>query len=185
MSTDWISQQAVHSPDKIAIYFEDQEISYLSYYYHAVAFQNYIEINYPNIEKIGILMESCPEYLYLIMAGMRLQSIIVPLNTRLSTSELQNQIEFLDIKLIFTKNTFNSLISDLNLNIVNIDTIAQSLKFDGIVSINLDYSQIQFIVFTSGSTGKPKGVQISFYNNFYSSIASGLKLGVFSDDNWL
>jgi acyl-CoA synthetase (AMP-forming)/AMP-acid ligase II len=85
----WISHHANCSPDKIALYFEDREISYReledSIAHLAAGLVNHLEIKPGN--RVAYLGENSPELIEIFFACARIGAIFVPLNARMTIEQ--------------------------------------------------------------------------------------------------
>lgn len=152
---------------------------------------------------IGLILENRPEwpiiYLGIMYAGMT----CVPIDTQLTSEDLENIINDCGAKIIFT--SYNIFTQKIN------EKIRQSLKKIVILGLDLDkeqeplinFSQIKDVsieniswpvaspddiaslIYTSGTTAKPKGVILT-HRNFCSNFKSIEKLNLcFPSDSFL
>ena len=135
---------------------------------------------------IGLRINDQLEFVRSALAVMRLNATIVPLNLRLTASELAWQVENAGCKLVLRDGVFP--IGDLQIQMVNVTKLP---KLSGEVALT-PYLKHKYqadsafaIIHTSGTSGKPKGALLTFDNIRYSARASEHRLGVFPDDCWL
>ncbi len=194
---NWLSQRAVQKKDAIAIIYKspsNREVWTYSQLENEVDrwIERLLGLGIKSGDRVGLLLANQPQYMILVHALVRCETVAVFLNIRLTAEELSWQIEDSQTKYLicdeFTQLTANSLRSRIeNLIIENCSLspahypVGRMGRSKGL--INLD--NIQGIFYTSGTTGKPKAVPLTYNNHFHSAIASALHLGIEPDDNWL
>ncbi|HID50444.1 MAG TPA: 2-succinylbenzoate--CoA ligase, partial [Anaerolineae bacterium] len=117
----------------------------------------------------------------------------VPLNTRLTPTELQWQLEHAGCQwLLFNEETAEKRLTINGQQLIVNETWLEPGKFtirnsqtrpEPAEGFTID--RLQAIVFTSGTSGRPKGVMLTFANHFYSALGSAYRLGALPDDLWL
>jgi long-chain acyl-CoA synthetase len=116
-------------------------------------------------DRVGILMENVPEWVFALLGGMRIGAVTVPLPTTLPESSIHLIAEHAGCKLIFADDD----------NWGKATTIAGSLnctviKPKGTVTASWPRSDAYegtdtaLLIYTSGTTGNPKGVELTFDN---------------------
>jgi long-chain acyl-CoA synthetase len=130
-------------------------------------------------DRVGILMENIPQWVFALLGAMRLGAITVPLATTLPEDALRRIIIHSGCKLLFADGH----------NLEKASTLAESgllvVAFNGSHSCALAWNDFQIrnltpasrkpmdgeatavIVYTSGTTGEPKGVQLTALNLVY------------------
>ncbi|MDX2254550.1 MAG: o-succinylbenzoate--CoA ligase [Pseudanabaenaceae cyanobacterium bins.39] len=208
---DWLSQQSVQNPYKIALSFyptatqgqppqaQNWTFAHLDWLSHQWA-EQLQAWGISRGDRVAILATNQPHYLILIHALTKCEAIAVFLNIRLTATELSWQIQHSQTTYLcyddFTASTATAIHHQLpNLNILNIlknlplsqfPTASESIIQTSPTSFHrLNFQNLQGIFFTSGTTGKPKAVPLTYGNHFFSAIASTLKIGSNPDDNWL
>ncbi|MCP4422962.1 MAG: AMP-binding protein [Chloroflexi bacterium] len=186
---DWLAERAAVAPQKLALiigvdswtYGElDTAVSHLAAHLDQQGIQ-------PG-QFVAALLPNSLEYVCLIHALARIGAALVPLNTRLTTTELQWQAEHVGAKwLVYDKTHQEKAEKWL---IINGQRLMINESWFQPAPLTIHNSQFtinhcQAVVFTSGTSGKPKGAMITFANHFWSATASSYRLGVQSDDRWL
>lgn len=131
---------------------------------------------------VPILCNHSIDYIIAVLALWILDAIPAPLNGRLSSAELVDQINFLNAKFLV------QLTSNINLNLQSIAKLdfsiskySEDFEFKGNIKLN----QTAIILFTSGSSGKPKAVELTFSNLINSAIIGNKFLNQTNKDCWL
>lgn len=116
-------------------------------------------------DRVGILMENVPHWVFALLGILRIGGIAVPLAPALSESALQRLCTHAECRLVF---------SDAQ----NIDK-ARSIKVDTVLLPSAEFlentaavsafqapkdDETALIIYTSGTTGDPKGVEITLFN---------------------
>jgi len=137
-------------------------------------------------QMVGALLPNGRLYVTLIHALARLGAVLVPLNDRLTATELAWQIEHVGCKLVLAApQTGDQLsIDNCQLIIVNEDWLPGQNDFT-VPHTPFAIDNLQAVVFTSGTSGKPKAAPLTFNNHFYSAMGSAYRLGTRPSDLWL
>ena len=99
----WISGHARFQPDKPAIHFLDETLSYqtMETRISQIASKLRADHNVAHGDRIALLSFNRPETFLLIFACARIGAILVPLNWRLSEDELAYVLDDCEPKLLF------------------------------------------------------------------------------------
>ena len=200
---DWLRAQATSSPEKTALIWTgaaensrsnsarqswdyralDQEVDQLA--------SNLFAAGVRSDQHVAALLRSSPQMVFLVHALARIGAVLVPLNTRLTASELSWQFHHANCKLLVhsseTRQTAAEIKADARY-LLDLDELPPASPPSGEAGAGFaatDLERVQAIVFSSGTTGQPKGVQLTFANHFWSATASAYRLGVDPDDRWL
>jgi O-succinylbenzoic acid--CoA ligase len=120
-------------------------------------------------DKVATVLKAGYSAAILPHAALRLGATLVPLNTRLTESELQWQIDDVGARVVIRDET---LLESGNEKDVE---LRRSHPTDSTLAI----------IYTSGTTGKPKGAMLTVGNFWWSAIGSALNLGIYPRDRWL
>lgn len=184
---DWVAKWAVYSPNKIAIKeFESQRtITYSQLDEKANQLAHYLAEAYQigHGDRVAILAMNCIEYIILFAAAQKNGMILVPLNYRLASVEIQYLIDTADPKLLIIASDFQ----ETSAGIPGIKDLVQTSLADLNLAINpfpkvpFQGPEIQeedpiFLLFTSGTTGFPKGAIYTHKMLFWNSINTAMSL---------
>ncbi|MDY6818253.1 MAG: o-succinylbenzoate--CoA ligase [Halobacteriales archaeon] len=141
----------------------------------------------------GILMDTRFAFVRLIHATMRLGVRIVPLNARLTETELTEQADRVDLDALIVGGAFAdtaAAITDADTPIVTVDADAgighlEEIEAADYTPAEWSIEEPQAMLFTSGTTGEPKAVVLTMGNLLASAGGSAFRLGVHTDDRWL
>ena len=140
-----------------------------------------------NGDRVAILSQNRLEYLVLIFALAKLGAIAVPLNIRLTSSELCYQLKDSDTSVLIAEGLFYEQAQSL-LQETGIEHLAKIEAFAAIESAgNYPFQETNesapfIICYTSGTTGKPKGAVLTQANMFWNAINNVLAIDLTSAD---
>ncbi|MDH5021349.1 class I adenylate-forming enzyme family protein [Halobacterium rubrum] len=143
-------------------------------------------------DRVAVLAETRPAFAELVFAAARLGVVLVPLNARLTRSELAEQVNTVDPVLVVTEAESVEDARELGPPVASVDDVdsdgvrelsaVDPAEFEGVDSA---WSDTRLLLFTSGTTGAPKAVRLTYGNLGASAVASAFRLGMLPDDSWL
>jgi len=151
---------------KTALIYRGREISYSEVIENIGSFASLIDV-LPD-ERVLILSENRPEWIYSLFAIWKRGAIAVPVDFMSSPEEIAYIIGDSKPKLAFcsdqTKENLRRAveISQTELEIINFDEVALPKPYEKI--FHREAEDIALILYTSGTTGSPKGVMLTFRN---------------------
>ncbi|MBB4361401.1 fatty-acyl-CoA synthase [Bradyrhizobium sp. CIR18] len=196
-----IDRNAAFAPDKTAIAFEGERLSYAAFAarieHTATALKQ--ELGVGRGDRVAILSLNRPDYLVLLYACARLGAILVPLNWRLAVAEQLFILTDAGANVLVLEQAFEGVLSGLartapGAAVVGLDfapprgTTFESLlaRSDGSSrNPHTDLSCPLLIVYTSGTTGRPKGAVLRQEALFWNGVMSQHMHNMSSDDHVL
>ena len=195
---NWIEKRAYITPDRLALIGGGREYTYKEM---ADSIQQTVYVLKSKIqikkgERIAVLSSNSTAYMMMYFAIAEMGCIIVPLNTRLSTKELEFQIKDCQANYIFTSDEFAEVGKSLQqlsgVKCLLLESISE-YTFESIpgqrtkyFSTNdVDASSPFIICYTSGTTGKPKGAVLTQENMYWNAVNNVLALDITSTDRML
>nr|WP_263312909.1 o-succinylbenzoate--CoA ligase [Mammaliicoccus sp. Marseille-Q6498] len=172
----WIEDRANEAPDKIAIIQDERKLTNQELFDQAKMYAYFFK--QLNQKRIGLYIKNDIEHVALII-GAWLENIeVVMINTKLTASEIENQLQTVDVDIVLSYQALNikqqvKLIEDIVLQ----DRVNETYT--------LDLNHIATIMFTSGTTGPAKAVPQTFSNHYYSAVGCKETLGYDQSTNWL
>lgn len=174
---DIVAPHGRADPDKIAIVFEDQRITYAQLDRRADTLaRHFVARGVRPGDRIGILSKNNPAYVDTILAASRAGAILVPLNWRLSATELRWIVRDSAPALLVVERGLGSLIpADVDVPILAFEDRGgarwdEALVDAGRADVEVLPDDIAMLVYTSGTTGHPKGAMIA-HRNFVRHLA--------------
>jgi fatty-acyl-CoA synthase len=112
----WVQRWAELTPEKPAIIFEDQIISYKEFCARADRTSCWLQsIGIEKGDRVAVMLNNCPEFLDLFLACSRLGAIFVPINFRVTATELDYFIKNCRPRLFIHGETFFDEVNELEL----------------------------------------------------------------------
>ncbi|MCA9930942.1 MAG: AMP-binding protein [Anaerolineales bacterium] len=188
---DWLADRAAVSPRTTALIIGEQQWTYGELNTAVSTTAAYLHHNgvRPG-SHLAILMPNGLTAVCLIHAAARLGAVLIPLNTRLTPTELAWQLQQADATTLVVDETFAEIGEELE-KLVNCKLLIINELSPNDDSFTIHNSQfiihnsLQAIVFTSGTSGRPKGAMLTFDNHFAGAMASAYRLGLQPNDRWL
>lgn len=154
-------------------------------------------------DRVGYLCDNSIEVIQLILATVSLDAVIVPLNVRLSTSELAWIIDDSDLSAVLGDQGFIEHLDELRsahpmtfywqgvgrpdwatpLNPSTSDPAPTTTPILG--RTTADEDRVAFISYTSGTTGRPKGAMLTHVNFQAAAISFAMTEGMVRSDTSL
>ncbi|MEW6287251.1 MAG: o-succinylbenzoate--CoA ligase [Chloroflexota bacterium] len=179
---DWLAQRAAQNPSAPALEFIGQKWDY-------AALNDWVETLAAQLEareikrqtRVAIHLANQPAYIALIHALARIGAIAVPLNRRLTESEIKLQIEQSQCGYLICESELPGPAKRIPVS----DLSSTPQPLPARTHPPLEPDAVQGIFFTSGTSGFPKGAMLTFDNHHASALASAKRLGVDLRDRWL
>lgn len=177
-----------NSPDKVAVIFEDQSLSYRQLLAK-------IENTARHLQKRGIgkgdtvaaFAQNRPEILYCYYAAAKLGAVFVPLNPNLTQSEVEYTFNHSNAKVLYhddlVAETAKAAMDESAL--VPMSELAEELGATAINAPAVDPDDDFLIIYTSGTTGAPKAIILDHRAQVNCPIALSRMWGVTSSDKTL
>ncbi|MBU2492936.1 MAG: AMP-binding protein [Bacteroidetes bacterium] len=199
---DWFGKWGIYSKDKTAFkeFETGRTFTYKKVNVLASALSKYFKdnMNLKKGDRVSVLAENSIEYIILFGVAQKLGITLVPLNYRLTSSELDFIISDAGCMLIISEEKFANKITTLDcyqnikfkLLLEELKSILagfESEEFDGEFNNDNQTEEITeddaaFILYTSGTTAFPKGAVYTHKMLFYNSINTELRLDLTSSD---
>ena len=194
---DWIAKWALYNEEAKAVkeFETGKELTYgqLNRIANRVSSVFLNEYKLKKGDRVAVLAENCSEYIILFSVMQKTGLVLVPLNFRLTSPELNYILENAEASLVITETKFlekitatdayNSVKNKLILKDFEIicargnDNHAPDFK-----SARLNENDPLFILYTSGTTAFPKGAIYTHKMLFWNSINTEIRLDITSSD---
>jgi fatty-acyl-CoA synthase len=193
-----IDRNAAFAPDKTAIAFEGERLSYaaLAGRIERTATALKQELGVGRGDRVAILSLNRPDYLVLLYACARLGAMLVPLNWRLAIAEQLFILIDASAKVLVLEQAFEGVLPELapGTAVVGLDfSPPHGVTFESLLAgsegggrnPHTDLSCPLLIVYTSGTTGRPKGAVLRQEALFWNGVMSQHMHNMTSDDHVL
>jgi len=172
--------QVTKTPEKIAVIFEDQKLTYQELNEKANQLAQYLQtlVVKPD-DKVGICIERSLEMLIGLLGILKAGGCYIPLDPTFPQERLAWMIEDSQLSVLVTQAKLGSILPayEHQVELVLIDTdwqkITEIASTNPLINNSLKPENLAYIIYTSGSTGKPKGVQLQHNSvvNFLTTMA--------------
>ncbi len=160
---DLFSQTVARYPDKIALIFNDESLTYsqLDKWSNAIALM-LISKGLNKQSYIGVWWHRGLELHAIILGIVKAGAVYVPVDREIPAERVEVILKEVGAAGYFSKQPIN-----VECGILNLDSIPDNLKIENIevdftrTQIDEPSSEFAYVLYTSGSTGKPKGIPIT------------------------
>lgn len=195
---DWFGRWNMYNPNKVAVeeYETGRGFTYRQFHHlgnHTAQWFSQ-ELGLVKGDRVAVLAENCLEYITLLAVAQKSGIILVPLNYRLTSSELEFMLRDAGPKVTFVEEKFREKLIQINgLNELTKvfaleDLAARSDEFlktgvdSAFENTAVDENDAVLIIYTSGTTAFPKGSVYTHKMMFWNSINTQMRLDLTADD---
>jgi len=199
--SDLIARNAAFTPDKPAVIFNDEALSYADFNarIEQAACALKAECGVMRGDRVAILSLNRPDYLVLLYACARLGAMLVPLNWRLAVAEQMFILADASVKLLVLEQAFAEILPALAQQLPDADVVGldfaptSGCSFEALLTRaggdgrnpHTDLTSPLLIVYTSGTTGRPKGAVLRQEALLWNGVMSQHMHGLTSEDHVL
>ena len=154
-----IEEQALKTPNRIALVFEDKEMTYSELNEKSNSLANYLRYKgvKPN-DIIGIMVNRSLEMIISILAVLKAGGTYIPIDPEYPQDRIEYMLQNSNSKLLLTFSQLKDKVKFDNVEFVElINNNIYSTSSASLKCIN-NPDDSAYVIYTSGSTGKPKGV---------------------------
>lgn len=207
LQKDWLKQWALYAPSSVAFNDADSDRAwtYRALYHIAIRVARTLRDDFgiAKGDRVAVLAQNEMEHVPLFFALQRLGAVMVPVNFRLATPEIEHILSDSGAKLLIHQRQYQSTVEALN----PVSAPDRRWHFDGPKSLSdlisdflvnesafepstdderamdsLDLADPCLLLYTSGTTGAPKGALITHGMLFWNSINTTLRLNLSQSD---
>jgi fatty-acyl-CoA synthase len=176
-----IAHHAERFPDRLALSYEDEEISYGELLARTQRTAGVLrEAGIGRGDVLAVLLHNAPSFVDVMCACAHLGAIFMPLNWRLAAPELQYIVEHAGAKAIVTEPELQSLTTGLEGLPQVQDLSADAAPVRDAAPVAGD--DVIRLMYTSGTTSRPKGVMITYDNLYWKCAAHVVELEMTAAD---
>ena len=182
--------QAKNTPDKIAIVYEQEHITYgdLNRKANRLA-HRLIELGIKPDALVGLYVERSVDMIVGILAVLKAGGAYVPVDPAYPQERTAFIFEDTGISVLLTQEKLIPLLPKHTATILNIDEPSRDAEkprdpMEKNPGVMLEPDNLSYVIYTSGSTGKPKGVLITHANVMRLFDATAPWFSFSSDDVW-
>ncbi|MDX1447472.1 MAG: long-chain fatty acid--CoA ligase [Acidimicrobiia bacterium] len=171
----WIDDRAALTPQRVAIRFGEEERTYadVAARSDALAAEFALRGLAPG-DRVAVLSENRPEYVDVLFACAKAGMVMVPINWRLTASEVAYQLDDAEVAMLIVDEPQ----SDLGVAATSAAEIEPQVRplrepaspAPAPPTVVQDDDAL-FLIYTSGTTGRPKGALLTHANTFWTNLA--------------
>ena len=202
---DWVRKWAAIQSHKTAIISEESTLTYEELSTRANQLANLLrKRGTQKGDRVAVLLYNSKEYVEILLALSTIGAILVPLNWRLSGSELEFILKDSEPDTLFFGEEFKDVVKAIKPNIpimegnyicigksicswaINYEkTVKEESPEESKIERPIDGEDPQIIMYTSGTTGLPKGAILSHRKTFYNILNADIYYGLTTEDIFL
>ena len=129
-------------------------------------------------DRVALYLPNSPEFIVYIMAALRLNITVIPINTKYHPATVSYIMEQSEARLVLTDVRGSKLFESQHISIVD----GLSFSANTIWAEDKKSDDLALIYYTSGSTGRPKGVMTSHKNLLLGADSVSCYLNLKTDD---
>ena len=165
---DFFRNSVKNFPDKIAVIFEESEISYKQ----LDNLVNSLSNSLTHLEKasiVSIYLENSTDFVvsYLAILDAGMIAHLIPTNLR--KEKIQKQLEISQSKLVITSKSMINKINSISYNCEKIIFVESNYNETHPNEAIKIHNENVYLIFTSGTTAEPKGVIITQSNTIFTT----------------
>ncbi|MFN8578575.1 MAG: amino acid adenylation domain-containing protein [Candidatus Sericytochromatia bacterium] len=180
-----VENEAEKNPDKIALSFENEQISYSELNKKSNQLANYLIKNgVVHNSKIAVCIDISIDMIVSLIAILKTGSCYIPIDIEIPRERLIFILDDCNPSFVITKDEYTNLFNE-NSKLINLNEIDLSNELIENPNLNISENSYAYIIYTSGSTGKPNGVIISHKNviRLFKSANNVFKFD--NNDTWV
>jgi O-succinylbenzoic acid--CoA ligase len=166
---NWLSQRAQACPERCALIADGSSLTYAELEREATAAARRLAARGTRRgAPVAITLNPGIEYVVVLHALMKIGAVAHPINTRLSSAEIEAEIDRIHPVLTVSEE------GDLGLTEADMPLLGEH-----------DLEAIHCRLLTSGTSGTPRSVGLTYGNHLFSAVGSAFNIGVEPTDRWL
>jgi fatty-acyl-CoA synthase len=196
----WLIKREQIAPHKEAVVDRDRRITYQQLNQRVNRLAGALAgLGLKNGDRLAVLSYNCSEFVEIILAAAKLGLIVVPLNWRLTSSELGFMLYDSETKAMIFDPELSALAKEIS-EAVSLDSLVSlgaspelgALEYGELLSKQnpeepkpskpVDMDTPHIIMYTAGTTGKPKGAVLSQGASFWNAVNLQLAMEFNSSD---
>jgi O-succinylbenzoic acid--CoA ligase len=167
----WLSTAAQAVPEHLALIAGDESVTYGELDGRArEAARRLAGLGVGPGDRVALILEPSAGYIVLLHALAKLGAVAAPLDPRLTGDELEDLVGALEPRLV---------LRDAR------EALEAPEAADVELQESVETDSIHCVLHTSGSGGRPKPVELTYGNQLWNAIGSGVRIGVAPTDLWL
>src|SRR6266480_1193612 len=195
----FLERSASIYPDKTAVVYDDRQYTYREFAERVYRLASHLrDVGLQKHDRAGFLCLNTPHLLEAHFAVPAAGGILVAVNTRLNSQEIDYILKHSGVKFLFVHAELQPLVKPLNLEGIQVVPIDDSGSAEDPYEAFLaggspepvkswleDEEETISINYTSGTTGNPKGVMYTYRGAYLNALAEVISTGMNSESVYL
>ncbi|BCB04179.1 class I adenylate-forming enzyme family protein [Bacillus sp. KH172YL63] len=196
----YLEQNARKKKDKVAIKCEGRTYTYKQFNEEVNKLAHgLLALGIEKGDKMALMMKNSDQYVLAFFAGAKIGAVVVPVNFRLTASEVHYILEQSEAAVVFCDGEFEETVTSARegTSVLHVITtgapgVVGHHAFDSIVSDNGENPAIEVrddddleILYTSGTTGRPKGALFDHKRIFNVGLTMMISMGINEEETIL
>jgi long-chain acyl-CoA synthetase len=185
-----LAKSAAIDPQKIALYWGEDEYSYESILARTAKVAGYLQhkIGVKPGDRVGLWLKNCPEFIPALFGILQAGGVVVPINNFLKPSEVNYILHDSGADVLITDSVMAEQLPALlaekpQLQCVPVEQFAtNATDAPPVVPPDRTEADLAVIIYTSGTTGRPKGAMLSHGNLLHNVESCRLVLKTVVED---
>ncbi|WP_214889094.1 o-succinylbenzoate--CoA ligase [Exiguobacterium sp. s142] len=166
-----------HPVDTIALVTATERLTWGELIDESSRLAHFLGRTVPDARHIGLYASNSKDYIVAVHAVHLLGKVLVPLNTRLTTSELAMQLDKAHIDILLVDQEIDLNVPQIDVSVRDQEPLRRHHRWGR--------DEVMSLMFTSGTTGRAKAVQQTYGNHRASAEAAKKHLGYEPTDRML
>jgi long-chain acyl-CoA synthetase len=188
--TECISSHAEWYPDKTAVIFEEEKLTWREFNSRCNRIANSLaRAGIAKGDRVAVLSQNCLEYPEMVFGALKAGAVLVPISTMLQARTVGRELEDAKVKAIFVAHPFLHLASEYRQPCARIVLAGRADEWTAYPEFLSTGSEaepetailpddIYNIVYSSGTTGTPKGIVHTHFARVLFAMTCGLEFRV-------
>ncbi|WP_423409459.1 long-chain-fatty-acid--CoA ligase [Heyndrickxia sp. MSNUG] len=196
----YLAQNARKTPEKLAIECEGRKYTYKQFNEEVNKLAHgLLGLGIRKGEKVALMMKNSDKFVFAFFAAAKIGAVIVPVNFRLTSSEVHYILEQSETVLVICDEEFEDTITSAREGtcIVHVITTGTPTtvghhSYEGVLAVSSENPPIEVndhddleILYTSGTTGKPKGALFDHKRVFNVGLTMMISMGINQEERIL
>ncbi len=170
-----IEEQAVRTPNQLALVFEQQELTYGELNFRANQLAHYLkELGIGPDVLVGLYVQRSIEMVVGMLGVLKAGGAYVPIDPSYPSARIALVVEDSHLGFILTTDEIRAALPASAARVISLDGDAEAIAAlsPAAVPPSANKNNLAYVIYTSGSTGKPKGVMVEHRNavNFFAGM---------------
>lgn len=170
-----IEEQALRTPNQVALVFEEQELTYGELNFRANQLSHHLKaLGVGPDVLVGIYLQRSIEIVVGILGVLKAGGAYVPIDPSYPSARIALVIEDSHLGFILTTENIRAALPASAARVISLDADSEAIAAHSPASAlpSANKNNLAYVIYTSGSTGKPKGVMVEHRNvvNFFAGM---------------